>query len=292
MCAIQRLMHLSQSVFAFENPIEFLNHQLKERQKKNPSFSLRAWARQVGYKNPSLLFQVLKGQRKLKTELATRLAANLDLKGKSLRYFELIVLNHASQSENEKKFYQSMIVKMKPKKFREINNLSVEVFSMASDWYHWAILVLTEFKDFSINESYIYEQLDRSVDKKLIKEAIIRLQKLGLLVQDENGKYRRLDTEENTLFMTNHIPSEAVRSYHEQMIEKAKASIRQQTIEERTLRGTTFAFSRENMEKAQEIIHNAHREILELASQSAAEEIYQFNTQFFRITKKRGETAK
>ncbi len=285
-----RLRMQSQSVvFAFEDPVDFLNFQLKERQKKNPKFSLRAWARQIGFENPSLLFQVLRKERKLKLELATKLASNLNLKGKSLKYFEIIVLKNASSSETEKRVYEAMIARVRPKKYLSSSSFSLELFSMASEWYHWAILEMSELRNFVATEEYIQARLIGAPDKKTIRLAIDRLVRLGFFTKDSEGKIVRANTESAPNFLRNKIPSEAVRSYHKQMIEKAKAAVEEQSVEDRYLRGTTIPFKRSDREKVEEIIRNAHKELLELAAKGDAEELYQLNTQFFRLTKKSGE---
>lgn len=281
-------MQVQNSVFAFEDPVDFLNFQFRERQKRNPKFSLRAWSRQLGFENPSLLFQVLRRERKLKIELAGKLAGNLKLKGKPLKYFEIIVLKNASKSETEKRVYEAMIPKLRPKKFWAASSFSLELFSMAAEWYHWAILEMSELSDFDANEDFIQNRLNGSLDKKTIRAALDRLLRLGFLEKAKNGKLVRANPENSPNFLRNKVPSEAVRSYHKQMIEKAKLAVDEQSIEERYLRGTTLPFKMADREKVEEILRNAHREILELAAKGDAEELYQLNTQFFRLTKKSG----
>lgn len=153
-------MQTGQMIFFYEDPIVFLNSHFREKQKRNPKFSLRAWARQMGYQNPSLLFQVLKGERRLKMDLALKLAANLQLKGKALRYFELIVLARTCQSDTERRVFESMLAKLRPKKFPPLNNLSLDIFAAAADWYHWVILGATELKDFNPDPAWLQERLE------------------------------------------------------------------------------------------------------------------------------------
>lgn len=281
-------MQAQNSVFAFEDPVDYLNFQFRERQKRNPKFSLRAWARQLGFENPSLLFQVLRRERKLKIELAGKLATNLNLKGKNLKYFEIIVLKNASKSETEKRVYEAMIPVLRPKKFWSASAFSLELFSMAAEWYHWAILEMSELADFEANEDFIQNRLSGSLDKKTIRSALDRLVRLGFFEKAKDGKLVRANPENAPNFLRNKVPSEAVRSYHKQMIEKAKAAVDEQTMEERYLRGTTLPFKCADREKVEEILRNAHSEILALASKGDAEELYQLNTQFFRLTKKSG----
>lgn len=281
-------MHSSHTIFQFEDPVAFLNAQLRERQLKDPKFSLRAWSRMMGYDNPSLVFHVLRGERRLKMDLALKMAATLNLKGKALRYFELLVLTTTCQSQTEKRMFKAMLAKLRPKTARTTDEIALEVFAATSEWYHTALMTMLDLEDFNPDPAWIQERLGGDPDKKTIKQALERLVQLKLIQKTPDGKYSNINGD-NPYFVANDIPSEAIRRYHAQMIEKAKSSVEQQTIEERQLRGTTIAFKKEDMSKVAEIISEAHAKVLALGVTNDAEEVYQFNSQFFRLTKKKVE---
>lgn len=281
-------MQASELIYHYEDPIEFLNAQLRERQKRNPRFSLRAWATQLGYRNPSLLFQVLRRERRLKMELALKIAHNLQLTGKALRYFELAVLSCGSQNQTEKKVLESSMAKLRPKSVQPLRGLSLELFSAVSEWYHWAILSLTELRDFKPDAAWIQDKLGPDLDKKTIQRAVDRLTTLGLLVLQPDGRYVRMD-HESSILMENSIPSAAIRQYHTQMVDKSRAAIEGQTVEERTLRATTMTFDKKDLPMVEEILADAHRQIAEFAAQREGDELYQLNSQFFRLTQKKME---
>jgi len=272
----------TQPVFAFEDPIDYLNYEFRERQKRNSRFSLRAWARQVGYANPSLLSDVLKKERRLKIELAEKLATNLKLKGKARRYFEISVLYRTSQSDTERAVYGKMLKGLKPAHLAETNEFSLDIFSLAADWYHWAILVATELKDFQSDQAYLQQRL--GLDRKTVRAALERLLRLGLLTRDEKGNYA--SASQQPAFMRNSLPAESVRVYHETLIEKARSAVREQSPNERYLRGTTLSLKKADYEKACEIVRNAHRELLALGAKGDGDELYQLNCQLFRLSRK------
>lgn len=279
----KRLMDSQERVFAFDDPVEFLNYELRERQKKNPRFSLRAWARQVGYANPSYLSHVLKKERKLKMELASKLANNLSLEGKSRRYFELLVMGSATGNEHEKKMYTDLLRGLRPKKVPQINDLSLELFSLISDWYHLAIVEMTQLNDFQGTEAFIQKRLGGQLDKRTIRDAVDRLVRLGLIQRDESGNLSRASENDNVIDLD--VSSEAIREHHRQWLEMAKQALQQQTKDERDFCSTTFSFSLKNMEKVREILREAHRKIRDLNESTEGEELYQLNTNFFRVTK-------
>ena len=278
-------MQASHKVFAFSDPIDYLKYRFEERRRKDPKFSLSGWARQLGYENPSLLSQVLKRERSLKMNLVSKLSCDLKLKGKALKYFECIALNESCKTETEKKMVLGLARQMRPKKFRGLENISLEVFSAVADWYHWAILEMTHLEGFSEDVGQIHRRLGGKVPKKIIKASLQRLLEIGLLTREDSGRLVRASADiENAILMRNKIPCEAIQSYHRQMIDQAKAAIGEQTIDERYLRGTTLPMKKANLEKANEIIRNAHKQLLELSEKSGADEVYQLNSQFFKLT--------
>ena len=224
-------------------------------------------------------------------DLAQKLALSLKLKGRALSYFEMIVINGTSQSEVERRVFEEMLNKLRPKKFQKSTDLSLEVFSAVADWYHWAIYALVELPDFNSDVGWIQERLDNEVDKKTIRSAIERMVRLGMLRQTEDGKLLSLEPGGMLFSVDLKIPSSAIRQYHTQMIEKAKASVEQQTVDERHLAATTVSFNKTNLPKVAEIITEAHRKILELANDLPADEVYQFNSQFFRLTSRKVENT-
>jgi uncharacterized protein (TIGR02147 family) len=278
-------MQASHKVFAFSDPIDYLKYRFEERRRKDPKFSLSGWARQLGYENSSLLSQVLKRERSLKMNLVSKLSGDLKLKGKALKYFECIALNESCKTDTEKKMVLGLARQMRPKKFRGLENISLEVFSAVADWYHWAILEMTHLEGFSEDADQIHRRLGGKVPKKTIKAALRRLLEIGLLTRGESGRVVRASVDiENAIFMRNKIPCEAIQSYHRQMIDQARIAIGEQTIEERYLRGTTLPMKKANLEKANEIIRTAHKQLLELSEKSGADEVYQLNSQFFKLT--------
>lgn len=273
-------------VYRFNDPIDYLNYRLRERRKSSPAFSVSEWSRRLGYANPSFLSQILKRERKLKPDLAARLAADLKLQGRAREYFECTVLNESSDSAVEKRVYADLMQKMKPKRLQSQRELSLETFALIADWYHTALLEMLQLKGFTEDAETLRRALDPKLSLKSVRSAMKRLTDLGFWERDERGRLRRPAQEPNVL--NEGVPSEAVRLYHQQILERAKAAVTEQSLDERFLRGTTVAIKTSDMARASQILREAHEKILGLAAHGDGDELYQFNTQFFRLTKKRG----
>lgn len=269
-------------LYKFTDIVEYLNYSLEEKRLKNAKFSLRAWSRQLGYSNPSLLSQILKGERKLNLPAARKISDNLRLDGDGRKYFDLLVLIQNCKTVDEKQIYFDLIASLRPTSSDTPQSLSVEAFRIISDWYHTAILEMVELADFKYDLEYISRRLGGKISLTNIDKAITRLKKMELLEETAKGKLKR--AQDSSFLLENHIPSEAIRHFHKQMMELAHQSIEGQTIGERYLQGSMISVRKTDLKKAQKIIQKAHAEILKLSCSGNGEELYYFNSQFFKIT--------
>ncbi|HEY8269771.1 MAG TPA: TIGR02147 family protein [Pseudobdellovibrionaceae bacterium] len=279
-------MQETKEIFRFNDAVDFLNYEFESKRIKNSRFSLRAWARQLGYENPSFLSHILKKDRSLKIDVAEKFTANLKLTGDAKKYFELLVLLKNSKTVDEKKIYLDILESLRPRSEKAPQSLHLDAFRVISDWYHTAILELVELSDFKNDLEWIRARLGNEVSGQNISKAIQRLLKLELLEETSRGKLGRV--KDNPVLLENFIPSDAIRHFHKQMIEKAKSAIEEQDIKERDIRGSMISVRTKDFSKIQEVIRKAHAEIIKYSCAGNGEELYQFNTQFFRITRKKG----
>ncbi len=273
----------NESIYNFTDAVDYLNCTFELRRIKNNRYSLRAWARQLGYENPSFLSHILKRKRKLKINITEKFASNLQLSDEGKRYFELLVLLQNSSTMEEKKIYLDLIESLRPKTNRIPKTLNIEAFRFISDWYHTAILEMVELREFKNDPEYISKRLSGNISVHNIKKAIIRLLKLKLLEETPSRKLKR--TKGNPVIIESYIPSEALRYFHKQMIEKAHAAIEEQSLKERDIRGSMISIHMNDYSKIQAIIKKAHSDIVKYSSDGNGDEIYHFNTQFFKVTK-------
>ena len=272
-------------IYSFLDPIDFLKFEFRTRQRRDPKFTLRKWAVQLGYENPSYLAHILKKERKLKIEVAEKMARVFHLSAKERSYFELIVLRNNAETPTEKNLYSKLLRKVRPKRYWELDDFPLEKFEFASEWYNWAILELFYLKDFVPSVEYVQAKLGPAVTKKMAKESIEKLAEIGFLVKTPTGFERGSDS---PMFLKP-IPSWAVRSYHKAMLDKAKDSVDRVAAENRQARGTMVALSRKGFEEGRKVIEEAHKRLLELSAESDGEYVYHFTTNLFPVTNKMEE---
>ncbi len=279
-CVLIGSAPMNKDVYRFQNSIDFLQFEFARKKIKNPKFSLRAWSSQLKFKNPAFLSQILSRKRKLKLDLAKRISNNLGLSSEEAKYFETLVLLENAKTVEEKNLVHDLLVSIGNENNYSSIPISLDVFKFVADWSHIAILEILNLKDFDGTQKFIELYMSEALSSAQVKLTIERLVRLDLVANTKGKLSRRKDS--SILFDAN-IPSEAVRSYHAQMLQRAQRSIEEQSLEQRDLRSSTLCFKNEDYKKAKQIIAECHKKLSLLSRDRNGEMIYQLNTQLFEL---------
>lgn len=266
-------------IFGFSDLKTYLNFALNQKKQRNKRFSIRAWSKKVGLKNPSLLLNVLKGERKISVEFGNKILPTLELKEDETKYFEILVLANLAKSQRELDLYAELLEQTKPDCNR--SDLSPTHFKHIANWYHLVILEMFSLKNFQFDVKYIQAHLRKEISESDIQDSIDNLVKLGFLSKNGN-LYER---SKSNPVLKDEIPSQAVKLHHHQMLLRAIEAITGQDIHERDLRSTKLGFRNENFSKVKETIREFHRRIQKLSTSKNSDHIFAFNSQFFKLTK-------
>lgn len=271
---------LAMKIYEFNDPIEFVNRQFSLKKEVNPRFSLRSYAKILGYENPSLLSSVLKGERKLNTELADKIGGQLNLSALEQKYFQLLILFKYAKNDSERLMYADLLEATKPDTIKSHFSVSIDSFRFIDDWYHVAILEMIELKNFKNNYEWMAKKLGRGLNAELVEAAVARLIRLELIEENKKTLQRR----DGNFVVDKNIPSDAIKKHHDQFIQFARQAIFDQPINDRDIRSSTITLKKKNYKKAQEILKKAHTELIELSCKDDGEEVYQICTQLFKLT--------
>jgi uncharacterized protein (TIGR02147 family) len=267
-------------VFEYASYRNFLRNQLVERITKNPRYSLRAMSRDLGL-HPSHLSSIHSGKANLSIAKATSVGTLLGLSHDELEYFCLLVELELSTSPARKSFLLDRLNAYTKNKV-PVRDLSVDHFKFISDWYHLAILELTQCADIHLTPELVAERLGITVHEAAV--AIDRLQRLELLVEEDG----RLTKASEHLQIGSNIPHGALRAYHRQMLEKAVASLETQTPEEKYIGSETLAISPEDLPLAHKLFAKFRQNFVNAltANNSPKTEVYHLGLQLFRVSAK------
>ena len=267
----------------------YLKWALADRIARNPSYSLRSFARQLGIHH-SMLVQVFQNKKRLSVDRAHLVAHRLELQGKEYEYFCLLVEIEKAKANEQKAHLLKRLQEIKPTS--KARDLGIEHFQLISEWYHLPILQMVGVPLFIFTPENIAKKL--SIHKLEAELAIERLVRLELIEKDQTGNYKKTDSRLLTISKT---PQDALRKYHKQMLLKAIDSLTEQTPQEKWVGSETFAFDSKRLPEANEIIEQFFDRMVQLSSKGEnSDHIYHLSTSFFRITQKlvgeQNETSK
>lgn len=247
--------------------IQFLKDTLAQRCKKNPQYSLRAFAQSLNV-NHTTLSRIMNGQRRLTEKMQKTFSESLNLSPEEQRKYSGAVANIDDQ-----------------KNFRD---LSQDVFELIANWQHDCILELPRIYGFKPTPKNIAQALKINIHE--VNAAIERLQRLELLTIDDKGQwYLSPDT---TNITNTPSTNSAARKYQKEVLAQAIQAIDDVAIERRDHTGVTIAIDTKDIPELKKMIKKFRRELSEFAQRKKirADQVYQLNVALFPLTNiKKGE---
>jgi uncharacterized protein (TIGR02147 family) len=259
---------------------DILRHHLVERIESNPRYSMRAFSRDLKI-SPSRLSEILNGKQGLSEKWARKISTQLQLNPTETESFCAKVLATDGRAKETRE--KAALKLQADKKQQEYQQLDFDTFKIISDWYHYAIIELTQVKRFQSSPAWIAKRL--GISEYEAKLAVERLLKLELLKSNKG----RLTGTGKSLTTTNGIPSEAIRNFNKQILTKAKAAISTQDITERDISTLTVAVRKKDLPIIMEKLKTFRRELntyLSDSVQNDGDEVYSLALQFFRLSEK------
>ena len=241
----------------------FLQQELSRRCKKNPYFSLRAFARTLDVEVSSLS-KILNGKRSLSKNMLHRISSQLGLPPDRVSYYE-----------------GKLQLRKQSKKKIEFTQLTLDTFTVISDWYHYAILELVTVESFKSNRAWIAKTLGITVSE--VNFAVERLQRLGML--SINGEDWRQCSGHLTTIGSNFAES-ALQKLQSQILHQAQESLHLTKIEKRDQSAMTMSIDSNKITEAKQRIKQFRREMCEfLQSSTQKDEVYQLSISLFPVSK-------
>jgi uncharacterized protein (TIGR02147 family) len=242
-------------------------------------FSLRGFARKAGVSHALISF-VLSGKKHLSRHSAIRVAEGLGLPEDRKESFLDLVEYETSRDERYREALLRRIAARDPVPANEGLVLTLEMFRMIADWYHFPVLELTELAGFDGKVRTAARLL--GISELEARAAIDRLVALGLLEVREG----RLAKTRGRVTTTSGVPSRSIREHHRQMIGRALEAIEGQGVERRYLTDMTVAIDRRDVAEVGRKLERFKAELSRfLNRRQRRDAVYQLNLQFFDLTK-------
>ena len=266
------------------DPVSLLKQELERRMLRNPAYSQRAFARDVGL-GAGAISEMFAGRRPLSIKVGRRVAERLGLTPEESEQF-LIAVARALQPVSQGQ-------KPTPPQTSALE-LDSDRFRFLSDWPCLAILSLSELPGFSADSKWIARKL--GINKTLAASSLKRLANLGILTG--RGKNWKINAER--LVVPGGVPSAAIKEYHRQILGKALDALEFQRPDERTFQSIGLALDPAHFKRVEkEVSDFLDRITLRYGTESKKrrpEDVYQLEVGFFRLsaarTLKKGSPSK
>lgn len=246
--------------------IQFLNKEIADRCRKNPAYSLRAFAKQIGV-NSGTLSGILSGKRVLSVKTARKIVEGLSIDQATRKTLlePLVIDCPEGTSDGVQNQYQA---------------LESDAIEAVCNWEYYAVLSVLETKG-----DHNVRSISRRLGTKpyVVTEALSVLKRLGLV----STRGRRVVTTHKNLTTTHDIPSSVLKNAHRQHIEKALQALDEQDIHARDFSGVTMAINKDKLSLAKTVIREFRRKLCTLLETDNASEVYRLNVQLFSLEKNR-----
>jgi len=231
--------------------------ELTKARARNPSFSMRAFAKRIGVAQ-SVLSQVLNGKRPLTPKTAARALEGL---GQDPASIEKILGGKAVPA---------------PEAY---TNLSMDSFQLIAEWYHYAILSLAETEGFRGTPRAVAKRL--GISPQTAEEALARLFRLGLLEKKEG----RVVASGRQLEAISAVPHVALRKANQENLRLAEEAFAEVAVEQRDFTAITLCFDPDRMEEARTMIKAFRRSFDRAMEAGRKREVYKLCVQLFPLSK-------
>jgi uncharacterized protein (TIGR02147 family) len=262
---------------------DFLSDFYKDSKESNKAFSLRYFAKKAGFASAAFLPLIIEGKRNLTKEFIPKFATAIGMSKKEHQYFEVLVSFNQAKNAEAKKYYFELLRRIRKDKAGE--PLKDEQFEYLSNWYYPVIRELIALPDFTETPEWIAKKLNYRVTLGQARDALERLQNLGLITRDENGSLKQVDI---NVMTDQEVHYTAVYSYHQQMLSIAKEILAATNGTGHEISGITMPVSKNQFNEIKRMIHDFERDILRylLDHPETPENVTQLNVQLLNLTER------
>jgi uncharacterized protein (TIGR02147 family) len=268
------------SIFAYIDYRAFLRDAYAER--KGRGLSYRWLARRAGLGSPSFLAAVMDGKKNLARPTARRVAAALALTGDAAEYFETLVAHDQAHDAADRRRLAASLARLR--RYQDTHALASAQDAYHRNWYLPAIRELSLTEGFKADAGWIARTLRPRITAREAREALRRLEQLGLLRPDAAGKLRAT----HQRVATAPEPGSArIARYHRAMIRRALAAIDDVPRTERDISSVTLCVNATGLSALKQRVQQIRRELLdEFDAAGSGAQVVQVNLQVFPLSKR------
>ena len=244
-------------------------------QRKNPAFSLRAFALKLDI-SPSALSEIMSGKRKVSKKMAVKILDRMYLDPKEVEAIKLLFDGKTNGLDMVADGDQGLLQKYK----KNINylKLSSDQFNMISEWQHFALLSLMETVNFVSDIPWMAKRLALSVTD--VQKTLTRLMDLNLV----SRKYNKYAPTNEPLITSDDVANQAVRKAHFEDLKLAEKVLDHCPVELRDFTAVTVAVDKTKIQEAKKMIREFQDSLSQFLEDGEKTEVYKLTFYMYPLS--------
>lgn len=257
----------------YKNYRDFLRDFILFKKAGNPYWSYGMWAKDLDLNGASTLSMIMKGKRHPSKKLADTFCEYFKFDEAQASYFhELIKIQKQTKDD------PTLTVLLLEQKGLD---KPTEERPLFFDWKAFALREITQMEGFKEDNQWISERMGNKITPEEAGELIEKLLKYGALKRDKDDK---LKATSQVIKPSDGFTKTQARTFHEEVTDLTKAAF-ELPIPQRAFTSTTLSVKKDKVDEAKKLIREFQINFSKLIEGNPGEEVYQFNMQFFPLTK-------
>lgn len=253
---------------------EIIKEELDARLKRNPlGYSLRSFARDLEL-SPATLSLILQKKTGISQKKAASVAQKLKLPTQEKDFFLDLVQSNCAKSKTERQIASAKLYRYETK----YTSVEADIFHVIKDWYHLAIMELTQIKGFRPDALWISKKLNITEDEaQLGLERLVRLE----ILETHKGKLRPTS---DYLIVLSKAPSAAAKHFQTQILQKITRSFDEVDRSSRDIGTVMIRMRATDMDYVVKTLKETRRDIASHVQQGDDHDsVFCLTTSFFRL---------
>ena len=272
--------YMKPNIFEYLNYREYLKSYYNHTKQVNKNFSHRYFCKRIGFSSTASLFLIMEGRRNMSKGTVPRFIKAMELCKKERQYFETLVSFNQAKDQESKRYYLELLYNLKENKIGK--PIEDHQFEYLSAWYYPVIRELVLLPQFEENPGWIRNQLGNRISIRQARETLARLENMGFIKRDENGKLVQADL---NLTTNDEVKDTVIYHFYQQMLTLAKDILSQTSGNGNEISGITMAVSKRQFEEIKKMVRDLENNIMGFLETNAEipDTVSQLNIQFLNL---------
>ena len=253
---------------------EIIQHEFDARLRRNPlGYSLRAFARDLDI-SPATLSLILQKKAGLSQKKAALISQKLQLPPGENDFFQDLVQSNCAKNKTERRIASAKLFRYETR----YNSVEADLFHVIKDWYHLAIMELTQIKGFTPDPVWISKKLKITEDEAQFGlERLLRLE----ILEMHKGKLRPTS---DYLIVLSKAPSAAAKHFQTQVLQKTMRSFDDVERSSRDIASVMIRMRSDEMDYVVKTLKETRRDIAaHVQKGDDHDSVFCLTTSFFRL---------